>query len=153
MLHRPRNPCNIDSTNGQVFYGQNGTSTVVGGYRPAKDNTIKTFPTNNTFARIRFVQYVKNSNNTNNNDINSYTYGDIVIIGRGTGNPVKFVSADIRGYDGNPKAGFSMSDTTILWNTYGGQGISLQLNQTTGQLRLIQNDNTYAFFFEILGGI
>jgi|GEM_PF-5327807 len=138
-----------NSTNGQVTYAPNGYTTVVGGFRPGVNNVIKVFPTTNTLARIKFVHYVKNSG-VNNAKSDAYTYGDFVIIGMA--GSIKFLTADIRGYDGNVKGGFTMTDTQIAFNNYNGQKNFLTLDQTTGELKLLQNDNTYAFYFEILGG-
>lgn len=137
---------------GNITYAPSGFTNVVGGFRPGSSLVLKMLPITSSITRVRFICHIDKSNDTNNRLTNAYTYGDFTIIGRDSTNPIKFVEADIKGYDGKQRE-YSISDDTISWSNAGQGTTTLTLDQSTGELKIKNTASTFSYLFEFLGGI
>ncbi|AZA77934.1 hypothetical protein EG347_10585 [Chryseobacterium sp. G0186] len=144
-------PLYINNNNGEISYAPKGFTTVSGGYRPGS-NVLATFPVKNTLVRVRFVCFVDASSDSNNNINEAYTYGSFTIIGRGTSNPVKMIDVNVKNVDGTPKSLTNNDGTSIEWDNYALNHITISLNQSTGQLRFSNSNTVFSYMFEFLGG-
>jgi len=147
----------INNSNGQITYAPLGFTTVSGGFRPSGNSgsfLLGTFPRSNTIINVRFVCYVDESTDADNDNSQAYTYGDFTIVGTGNANPVKFVSnsINIKGSDGNSKNSIN-TNTSITWNNTSTTTISITLDQITGELKLSGDIDKNSYMFEFLGGI
>lgn len=143
----------IDIKNGRISYTPKSLKQTIGTSVPTETVTthvIKTFPTSNTMARVRFVCYVKNASKAD--IIRSYTFGSFDIIGTGTENPIKFISTIINDNEGNSKQYATISPTSIYFPNGTLQPTTISLNQTTGELT-IACGRTFVYVFDIIGGI
>lgn len=152
-------PSYINSENGQIVYAPKGFPSVVGGFRPGAIKILAKLPTSGTIVRIRFVCHVHSSSPENQVIKEAYTYGDLVIVGMDTANPIKFVETQIKDFNGDPKKLVTNSATEISWNNYS-QGITtLTINQSTGEFKIatIYKENTkietLSYLFEFFGGM
>ncbi|SMO72861.1 hypothetical protein SAMN06265171_105287 [Chryseobacterium rhizoplanae] len=153
LMNGTNEPLYASTTDGTVRFAPNGYTRVSGGYRPGGNALIATFPKTNLIARIRFVHYVDNSDDTNNGRAAAYTYGDFTIIGMDYNHLNTIVDVTIKGYDGNPKS-FTRTDTSISWVNSNLGTTKISIDQDNGELRVTNTNGTvYSYFFEILGGI
>ncbi|WP_123943061.1 hypothetical protein [Chryseobacterium sp. G0186] len=150
-------PLYISNSNGAITYAPKGFTTLSGGFRPSENSSsflLASLPRTNTIVNVRFVCYVDESTDANNDNPLAYTYGDFTIIGTANANPAKIVgnSINIKGSDGNSKTSTN-TDTSITWNNTPTTTISITLDQTTGELKLTGDINENSYMFEFLGGI
>lgn len=142
----------------QLKYAPKGSPVTIGGYRPLTEATpflVTKLPLAATIARIRFIDHVHASNETNHNDHLAYAYGEFVIIATGPHQKLRFVEANIKGYDGKPRTDVTMTATSLTW-TGGVMGaIIINLDQTTGALTVRHSTglHVHSFLFEIFGGM
>ncbi|MFP3597912.1 hypothetical protein [Chryseobacterium sp. SIMBA_029] len=143
---------------GSVQYSPTGYTKVVGGFRPGATSVITTLPITNTIARIRFICHVDSSNESNNSNVGSYTYGDFTVVGTGSSNPIRIVDVQLKGYDGAAKTPTTSTNTALSWTNMSNVNhgnTTVTLNQTTGEMTISNTTNgeIFSYFFEILGGI
>lgn len=146
-------PLYVYKDNGVVKYAPAGFTRVSGGYRPGNEFLIAKLPINNTMVRIRFMMHVDASNVKNNKDREAYMYGDLVIIGTGPDDPIRFIEVNLKDADGKSKSLLNKTATVLHWKNGGQLETRITINQKTGELTIFNDAVPLSYFFEIFGGI
>lgn len=146
-------PVYVDTSNGTLYYGPDGFTTIAGGFRPGTNFLIKTLRTTSSITRVRFICHINRSSDANNSITQAYAYGDLTIIGLGTSNPIKFVEVNIKDYQGQPKVLTTSNDTIISWSNYTQGTTTLSLDRATGEFRVKNTVSSISYIFEVLGGM
>lgn len=143
--------------NGNMMKTPKGFDKIAGGFRSGSGTrSLFIADTQSTILLVRFMIHTDQSNETNNKELAACAYGDLVLIGYGSANPIKIVSADIRGYDGLTKAStINAAKTSINIDLGTQQPFTIDINQTTGLLSISTNVSAIAlsYLFEFFGGI